>query len=71
MHFEMFGASVLVGLMSGWLAGIAMKAEDTGKLCLLLVQRILDLFRANRRRKRRRDSNTESKPGREGVERGV
>ncbi len=22
MHFEMFGASVLVGLMSGWLAGI-------------------------------------------------
>jgi hypothetical protein len=25
MHFEMFGASVLVGLMSGWLAGIAMK----------------------------------------------
>lgn len=30
MHFEMFGASVLVGLLSGWLAGIAMKGGGTG-----------------------------------------
>ena len=30
MHFEMFGASVLVGLMSGWLAGIAMKGGGYG-----------------------------------------
>jgi len=32
MHFEMFGASVLVGLMSGWLAGIAMKGGGYGRL---------------------------------------
>src|SRR2546428_347140 len=32
MHFEMFGASVLVGLMSGWLAGIAMKGGGYGLL---------------------------------------
>src|SRR5438034_2470359 len=32
MHFEMFGASVLVGLMSGWLAGIAMKSGGYGLL---------------------------------------
>src|SRR5256886_16461829 len=32
MHFEMFGASVLVGLMSGWLAGIAMKDGGYGLL---------------------------------------
>ena len=25
MHFEMFGASVLVGMMAGWPAGIVMK----------------------------------------------
>ena len=31
MHFEMFGASVLVGLMSGWLAGIAMKGGGYGQ----------------------------------------
>src|SRR5256886_15083200 len=30
MHLEMFGASVLVGLMSGWLAGIAMKGGGYG-----------------------------------------
>jgi len=32
MHFEMFGASILVGLMSGWLAGIAMKGGGYGLL---------------------------------------
>ena len=32
MHFEMFGASILVGLMSGWLAGIAMKGGGFGLL---------------------------------------
>jgi uncharacterized membrane protein YeaQ/YmgE (transglycosylase-associated protein family) len=32
MHFEMFGASVLVGLMSGWLAGIVMKGGGYGLL---------------------------------------
>ena len=32
MHLEMFGASVLVGLMSGWLAGIAMKGGGYGLL---------------------------------------
>jgi uncharacterized membrane protein YeaQ/YmgE (transglycosylase-associated protein family) len=32
MHFEMFGASVLIGLMSGWLAGIAMKGGGYGPL---------------------------------------
>src|SRR5205823_4436056 len=32
MHFEMFGASVLVGLMSGRLAGIAMKGGGYGLL---------------------------------------
>ncbi len=32
MQFEMFGASVLVGLMSGWLAGIAMKGGGYGLL---------------------------------------
>ena len=31
MRFEMFGASVLVGLMSGWLAGIAMKGGGYGQ----------------------------------------
>src|SRR5207244_7536747 len=30
MHFEMFGASVLVGLMSGWLGGIAMRGGGYG-----------------------------------------
>jgi uncharacterized membrane protein YeaQ/YmgE (transglycosylase-associated protein family) len=30
MHFEMFVASVLVGLMGGWLAGIAMKGGGYG-----------------------------------------
>src|SRR5436190_7618048 len=32
MHLEMFGASVLVGLMTGWLAGIAMKGGGYGLL---------------------------------------
>ena len=32
MHFEMFVASVLVGLMSGWLAGTAMKGGGYGLL---------------------------------------
>jgi uncharacterized membrane protein YeaQ/YmgE (transglycosylase-associated protein family) len=32
MHFEMFGASVLVGLMTGWLAGIVMKGGGYGLL---------------------------------------
>src|SRR3989442_12142678 len=32
MHFEMFGASVLVGLMTGWLAGIATKGGGYGPL---------------------------------------
>jgi len=32
MHFEMFGASVLVGMMTGWLAGIAMKGGGYGLL---------------------------------------
>jgi uncharacterized membrane protein YeaQ/YmgE (transglycosylase-associated protein family) len=30
MHFEMFGASVLVGMMAGWLAGIVMKGGGYG-----------------------------------------
>jgi uncharacterized membrane protein YeaQ/YmgE (transglycosylase-associated protein family) len=32
MHFEMFGASILVGLMSGWLAGFATKGGGYGLL---------------------------------------
>src|SRR5256886_15600110 len=32
IHLEMFGASALVGLMSGWLAGIAMKGGGYGLL---------------------------------------
>ena len=32
MHFEMFEASILVGLISGWLAGIAMKGGGYGLL---------------------------------------
>jgi uncharacterized membrane protein YeaQ/YmgE (transglycosylase-associated protein family) len=32
MHFEMFEASILVGLMGGWLAGIAMKGGGYGLL---------------------------------------
>src|SRR5439155_20413908 len=30
MHLEMFGASVLVGVISGWLAGIAMRGGGYG-----------------------------------------
>jgi uncharacterized membrane protein YeaQ/YmgE (transglycosylase-associated protein family) len=30
MHLEMFGASVVVGMMSGWLAGIVMKSGGYG-----------------------------------------
>ena len=32
MHFEMFGGAVLVGMMTGWLAGIAMKGGGYGLL---------------------------------------
>src|SRR2546422_4610722 len=32
MHFEMFGASVLVGMMAGWPAGIVMKGGGYGLL---------------------------------------
>ena len=32
MHFEMFGALVVVGMMTGWLAGIAMKGGGYGLL---------------------------------------
>jgi uncharacterized membrane protein YeaQ/YmgE (transglycosylase-associated protein family) len=32
MHFEMFGASVVVGMMTGWLAGIVMKGGRYGLL---------------------------------------
>ena len=31
MYFEMFGASVVIGLMSGWLAGIVMKSGGYGR----------------------------------------
>src|SRR2546422_2475101 len=30
MHFEMFGGAVLVGIMTGWLAGIVMKGGGYG-----------------------------------------
>src|SRR5207245_9685461 len=32
MHFEMFGASVIVGMMAGWQAGIVMKDGWYGRL---------------------------------------
>ena len=32
MHLEMFGASVLVGMMAGWPAGIVMKGGGYGLL---------------------------------------
>ena len=32
MHFEMFGGAVLVGMMTSWLAGIAMKGGGYGLL---------------------------------------
>jgi uncharacterized membrane protein YeaQ/YmgE (transglycosylase-associated protein family) len=32
MHFEMFGGAVLVGMMTGWLAGIAAKGGGYGLL---------------------------------------
>ena len=31
MYFEMFRASVVVGMMSGWLAGIVMKSGGYGR----------------------------------------
>ncbi len=30
MHVEMFGASVVVGMLTGWLAGIALKGGGYG-----------------------------------------
>ena len=32
MHVEMFGASVVVGIMTGWLAGIVVKGGGYGLL---------------------------------------
>ena len=37
MHLEMFGASVLVGMMAGWLAGIVMKGGGYGLLWDIIV----------------------------------
>jgi uncharacterized membrane protein YeaQ/YmgE (transglycosylase-associated protein family) len=37
MHFEMFGASVVVGMMTGWLAGVAMKGGGYGLLWDIIV----------------------------------
>jgi hypothetical protein len=39
--FEMFGASVLVGLMSGWLAGIAWKGGGYGLLSDIILGPVL------------------------------
>src|SRR5713101_2473052 len=36
-HFEMFWASVLVGMMAGWLAGIVMKGGGYGLLWDIIV----------------------------------